>query len=171
MCNVPKKAISKTIFNIRWNLEIFGVLGTPEYQRVTSKGSRTIRSERPDKRDKTGFGSVASKCVCVCVCVWGGGVYFRVVILPQLNSVGSGVVWVTGLFSLYYFVATTYYLSDAPFCISKTSVIISWPPLNISRLPINISKLLLIHPGTQLIISCPLLRNMKPNKKAYLGLT
>ena len=37
----------------------FGIRGTPEYQRVTSKGSRTMGSEWPDKFDKTRFGSVA----------------------------------------------------------------------------------------------------------------
>ena len=39
-------------------LSKFGFCDTPEYQRVTSKGSRTMGSERPDKRDKTGFDSV-----------------------------------------------------------------------------------------------------------------
>ena len=44
----------------------FGVRCTPEYQRVTSKGSGTVGSEWPDKRDTTGFGSVAR----------GGGDFF-----------------------------------------------------------------------------------------------
>ena len=59
-------------------------------QRVTSKGSRTMRSEWPDKREKTKFVSVAR----------GGGNIFHIVILSRL-SVGSEVVWVTGLFSLW----------------------------------------------------------------------
>ena len=46
-------------------------------------------SEWPDKRDKTVFGS------------WGGGGGGRSRGQPhQINSVGSGVVWVTELFSL-----------------------------------------------------------------------
>ena len=39
---------------------------------MESKGSRTMGSEWPDKRDKTGFGSVA-RGVCVCVCEGRGG--------------------------------------------------------------------------------------------------
>ena len=87
MCK--KKAILKITFNIRWNLKQFGVRGTPGYQRVTSKGSRAIGSEWPDKRDKTEFGSVARV-----------GGFFSRGHPPQLNSLGYGVVWVTGLFSL-----------------------------------------------------------------------
>ena len=39
-------------------LSKFGIRGTSEYQRVTSKGS-TMGSEWPDMHAKTGFGSVA----------------------------------------------------------------------------------------------------------------
>ena len=60
----------------------FGVRDTPEYQRVTSKVSRTLGFEWPDKRDKTRFGSVAR----------GGWNIFRVVILPMLT------VWALGWF-------------------------------------------------------------------------
>ena len=45
-------------------------------------------SEWPDKRDKTGFGSMTR----------GGGNFSRGH-PPKLNGVGSGVAWVTGLFS------------------------------------------------------------------------
>ena len=44
-------------------------------------------SEWPDKRDNNGFSSVAR----------GGGSHCHP---PQINSVGSGMVWVMGLFSL-----------------------------------------------------------------------
>ena len=60
----------------------FGVRGTPEYQRVTSKGSRTMGFKWPDKHDKTGFCNVAR----------GGGIFFRVAILPKLT------VWALGWF-------------------------------------------------------------------------
>ena len=36
-------------------LSKFAVRGTHEYQRITSNGSRTIESQWPGKRDKTGF--------------------------------------------------------------------------------------------------------------------
>ena len=57
------------------------------YQRVASKGPRTMGSEWTDKRDKTGFGSVAR-----------GGFFFFFVwssFPAVLHSVGSGVVWIT----------------------------------------------------------------------------
>ena len=63
-------------------LRKFGVRGTPEYQSLTSKGSRTMGSEWPDQRDKTGFDSVAR----------GGELFFRVVILPKLT------MWALGWF-------------------------------------------------------------------------
>ena len=47
-------------------------------------------SEWPDKHDKIGFGSLAR----------GGGEIFPCGDLSQLNSVGSEVVGVTGLFTL-----------------------------------------------------------------------
>ena len=75
-----EKAITKITFK-------FSVRGTAEYQRVTSQGLRTMGSEWPDKLDKTGFGSMEL------------GVGFHMVILPRL-TVGSVVVWVTGLFYL-----------------------------------------------------------------------
>ena len=90
-CADFEKAISKITFNIRWNLGKFGIRGTPEYQRVTWKGSRTMGSEWPDKHNKTGFSSVAR----------GGEIFFSRGHPPQVNSVGSGVVWVTGLFSIW----------------------------------------------------------------------
>ena len=65
----------------------FVVRGLIGYQMVTSKGSRTMGSEWPDKRDKTGLGSVTRVC------------FFRMIILPIL-TVWARVVWVTGLFSL-----------------------------------------------------------------------
>ena len=37
-------------------LNKFGVRGTPDYQRVASKVSRTMGSEWPDKREKPGQG-------------------------------------------------------------------------------------------------------------------
>ena len=72
-------------------LSKFGVCGTPEYRRVTSKDSRKMGIEWPDKcnisSNKTGFGSVTR-----------AGEFFLHGHPPQLNSVGSGVVWVMGLF-------------------------------------------------------------------------
>ena len=80
MCR--KKAFLNSVSISDEIISKFGVRGTPEYQRVTSKGPRTMGSEwpdKPDKRDETGFDSVAR----------GDGNFFRVVILhSQLNSVG-----------------------------------------------------------------------------------
>ena len=90
MCNVLKKPFLKSLSISDEILSKFGVCSTPECQRVTSKGSRTMGSEWPDKRDKTRCGHVAR----------GGGEFFSRGHPPQLNSVGFGVVWVTGLFSL-----------------------------------------------------------------------
>ena len=53
-----------------------------------SKGLRTIGSKWPDKRNKIGLTG------------GGGGRDFSHGQPPQENSVGSGVVWVTGMFSL-----------------------------------------------------------------------
>ena len=85
MCNVLKKPFLKSLSISDEILSKFGVRGPPDYQRVTSKGSRTMEFELPDKRDKTGFGSVAGGG-------GGGGRYFSRGHLPQVNSVGSGVV-------------------------------------------------------------------------------
>ena len=63
-------------------LSKFGVRGTPKYQRVTSKGLKTMGFKWPDKHDKTGFGNVAR----------GGGIFFPVAILPKLT------VWASGWF-------------------------------------------------------------------------
>ena len=60
------------------------------HQRVTSKGSRTVGSDWPDKCDKTGHGSMTR----------GGGIFFAWS-SSQVNSVGSELVWVTGQFSLW----------------------------------------------------------------------
>ena len=65
-------------------LSKYGILGTPEYQRVTSKSSR-MGSEWPDKHNKTGFGSVARD----------GGKFFHMVILPNLT------VWALGWFEYW----------------------------------------------------------------------
>ena len=54
-----EKAVSTIIFNIQWHFKQIWRLWHTEYQRVTSKGSRTMGSEWPDKHDKAGFGSVA----------------------------------------------------------------------------------------------------------------
>ena len=70
-------------------LSKFGICGTPEYQRVTTKGLRTMGSEWPDKQKRPG--SVASG--------QGWGEFFLSGYPIQLNIVGSGMVWVTGLFS------------------------------------------------------------------------
>ena len=73
MCNVLKKPFVKSL---SISDEIFskcGIRGTPEYQRVKSKGLRAMGSEWHDKREKTGFGSVAR----------GGGNIFRMVILSR----------------------------------------------------------------------------------------
>ena len=77
-----KKPFLKSLSISDEMLSKFGVRGTPEYQRVTSKGSRTMESKWPDKHDKTGFGNVAR----------GGGKIFRVAILPKLT------VWALGWF-------------------------------------------------------------------------
>ena len=90
MCNVLKKPFLKSISILDEILSKFGIRGIPDYQRVTSKDYRTMGSEWPDKCNKTGFGSVAR----------GGGDFFGW-LSPQLNSVGSGVVRVTGVFSLW----------------------------------------------------------------------
>ena len=80
MCNMLKKLFVKSLSISDDILSKFGVHGTPEYQRVTSKSSRTMGSEWPDKHDKTGFGSMAR----------GGGNIFHVVILLRLT------VWALG---------------------------------------------------------------------------
>ena len=59
MCNVPKNPFLKSLSISDEIFSKFDVHGTPEYQRVTSKGSRTMGSEWPDKHDKSGFGSMA----------------------------------------------------------------------------------------------------------------
>ena len=46
------------------NFRVYALLalnfcGTPEYERVTPKGSRRMGSKWPDKRDKTGLSRVA----------------------------------------------------------------------------------------------------------------
>ena len=53
-----QKAISKITFNVKEILSKYDICGTPDYQRVTSRVSRTMGPEWPDKRDKTGFDSV-----------------------------------------------------------------------------------------------------------------
>ena len=64
MWNVLKKPFLKSLSISDEVLSKFGIRGTPEYQRVTSKGSRTMGSEWPDKCDKTGFGNVARGAWC-----------------------------------------------------------------------------------------------------------
>ena len=110
-----EKAISKITFNIRWNVGKSGVCGPPEYQRVTSKGSRRIGPEWPDKGDKTGFSSVARG-----VCGWvGGGCSHG---HPhQVKGVDSGVVWVTGLFSLWYILQSYGYCNYIATCCNYTA--------------------------------------------------
>ena len=91
MCNVLKKRFLKSLSISDEILSKFGVCGTPEYQRVTSKGSRTMGSEWPDNHDKTGFESVAR----------GGGNISRLVILARLTVLALvWFDWATGLFSL-----------------------------------------------------------------------
>ena len=58
MCNVLKRPFLKSLSISDEILNKFGIRCTPEHQRVTSKDSRTMGSERPDKHDKTGFDSV-----------------------------------------------------------------------------------------------------------------
>ena len=82
MCNVLKKPFLKSLSTFDKIVSKFDVCGKPEDQRVTSKGSRTMWSEWPDKCDKSGFRRVAR----------GGGNFFRVVILPRLT------VWELGWF-------------------------------------------------------------------------
>ena len=81
MCNVLKKTFLKPLSISDEILSKFGVHGTPEDQRVTSKGSRTMGSEWSEKPDKTGFCSVAR-----------GVGFFSRGHPPQINSVGSGVL-------------------------------------------------------------------------------
>ena len=59
MCNVLKRPCLKSLSISDEILSKFGVCGTPEYQRVTLQGSRTMGPQWPDKRDKTRFGSMA----------------------------------------------------------------------------------------------------------------
>ena len=66
ICNRLKKPFLKSLSIPDETLSKLGVRGTPEYQRVTSKGSRTMGFEWPDKRDMTEFGSMAR----------GGGIFF-----------------------------------------------------------------------------------------------
>ena len=67
----------------------FEQISFPRTTWARSKGLRTIGPEWPDKRDKTGLA------------VWPGvGENFFAWSTAQDNSVGSGVVWVMGLFSL-----------------------------------------------------------------------
>ena len=80
MCNVPKKPFLKSLSISNEILSKFNIRGTPDYQRITSKGSRTMGSEC--QHDKTGFGSVRR----------GGGKIFHVVILPCLT------LWALGWF-------------------------------------------------------------------------
>ena len=75
-----KKNISKITFNIQWNLKQIWHSWQPKYQKATSKGSRTMGSEWPDKRDKTGFGSVTR----------GWEEIFRVVLLLWLTAWALG---------------------------------------------------------------------------------
>ena len=94
-----EKAISKITFNIPWNLkQIFRSWHT-WVSKGNIKGMRTMGSEWPDKRNKTGFGSVVRGEGGVGG-GWGGGGASRGP-PSQLNSVGSEMVWVTGLFSLW----------------------------------------------------------------------
>ena len=79
MCNVLKKTFLKSRSISNEILSKFGIRSTPGYQRVTSNVSRTMGSEWPDKRYKTGFGSVT-----------GGGGGGGVIILPSLT------VWALG---------------------------------------------------------------------------
>ena len=84
MCR--KKPFLKSLSISDEILSKFGIRGTPEYQRMSSKGLRTMGSEWPDKHDKTGFGSVAKGGGGG---GWGwGGRYFSRDHPPQLNSVG-----------------------------------------------------------------------------------
>ena len=81
-----RKNISKITFIFQWNLK-------HSWHTWLSKGNikgfeNNMESEWHDKRDKTGFGSVTR-----------GGVNFSRGHPPELNSVGTGMVWVTGLFS------------------------------------------------------------------------
>ena len=87
-----EKFISKITFNIRWNLE---QIWHSWHTWVSSKGSRTMGSEWPDKHDKTRFAT------------WAGvGKSFSHGHPPQLHSVGSSVDWVMGLFSLWKYHGT-----------------------------------------------------------------
>ena len=82
MCNVLEKPFLKSFSISNEILHKFCMRGTPEYQRVASKGSRPMGSEWPDKCDKTGFGSMTR----------GGGKFFQMVILPRFK------VWALGWF-------------------------------------------------------------------------
>ena len=78
---MPKKPFLKSLSIFYEISSKFGVRGTHEYQRLTSKGSRTVGSEWPDKHNKTRFGIVARS----------GMKFFHVVIL--LNWIVLALGW------------------------------------------------------------------------------
>ena len=69
-----EKAISKIASISHEILSKFDFCGTSEYQKMTSKSSKTMGSEWPDKHIKAGFGNMAS-----------GGEFFLRGHPPQLN--------------------------------------------------------------------------------------
>ena len=58
MGNVSKKPFLKSLSISNEILSKFGICDTPDYQSITSKGSRTMGSEWPDQCKKTGLGNV-----------------------------------------------------------------------------------------------------------------